>query len=263
MQPALCKLCLTNIADKKNSHIIPKFMCKGLFEATKPRHALAINRHGKGKKIQDTPKEDFILCTQCEKRIEVLETLFAPIINDIHQYKKFPKKFTLFQLVTQQYIVCNDVHPTLFKLFIYSIIWRASISNLFEYLPFNLATRDEERIRNFLNSSITVDKSELIQNLDAINNIPLYHSCIIKPKEKSASSRGIFSICSMSDTAHILLLIDFAIFFYTDETSIGNVLINYSNKQNKKVIITLGETVPWLDLNKLYLSKLLNEKNGS
>lgn len=257
-----CKLCLIHPADKRNSHIIPKFMCKGLFEAKEPRHALSINRQGKGRKIQDTPKEDFILCTACEKRIEILETHFARVIEEIHSYKDLPQKFTIAKIGTQQYIECNDIHPTLFKLFLYSLVWRASISNLFEYLPFNLNKPDEERIRQFLNSNLSITKTSLFETLRDINDIPLYHSCIIKPTEKSASSRGIFSISSMSDTAHVLLLIDFAVFFYTDEKSIGYVLERFSNKQNEKVIVTLGETEPWLDLNQLYLSKMLNRKNA-
>jgi hypothetical protein len=263
MQTTFCKLCLTHIADKRNSHIIPKFMCKGLFETTKPRHALAITKEGKNRKIQDTPKQDFILCTNCEKRLEILETIFSLIITEIHKYKHLPNKFSLLQLGTQQYIECTDIHPTLFKLFIYSLVWRASISNLFEYQPFTLDSQDEEVIRSFLDSNLKISKANLILNLESIGNIPSYHSCIIKPKEKLISSRGIFSVCSMSGTAHILLLVDFAIFFYTDEVSIGHVLKRFSNKQNKKVIITLGETVPWLDLNRIYLSKMLNERKDN
>jgi hypothetical protein len=237
-------------------------MCKGLFEATEPRHALVINRQGKGRKTQDTPKDDFILCTTCEKRLEVLETEFARIIEEVHAYKDLPKKFTIFKIGTQQYLECEDIHPTLYKLFLYSLVWRASISKLFEYLPFKLDKLSEERIRNFLNLNLTTGKRLLLETLDDIKGIPLYHSCIIKPKDKSISSRGIFSVSSMSDTAHILLLVDFAIFFYTDEISIGNVLERFSNKQNKKVIITLGETEPWLGLNQLYISKMLDPKNG-
>jgi hypothetical protein len=238
-------------------------MCKGLFEATEPRHALSIDRFGKERKIQDTPKEDFILCKTCEKGIEILETYFARAIEQINSYKNLPKEFRLLQIGTQQFLECNNIHPTLFKLFLYSLIWRASISSLFAFLSFKLSSHDEERLRNFLNSNLSADKISLFKALDNISDIPLYHSCIIKPKERSASSRGIFSISSMSDTAHALLLIDFAIFFYTDETSIGNVLECFSNKQNRKVIVALGETEAWLDLNQLFVSKIIKSNNGS
>jgi hypothetical protein len=238
-------------------------MCKGLFDQTEPRHALSIDKQGRGRKVQDTPKEDFILCKTCEKRIEILETHFARVIDGIHAYRSLPQKFKLWQIGTQQFIECEEIHPTLLKLFLYSLIWRASISSLFELLSFKLIKQDEENLRNFLNSNLATNKTLLFTSLNSITDVPLYHSCIIKPKDKSASSRGIFSISSMSDTAHVLLLIDFAIFFYTDETSIGDVLGRFSNKQNTKVIVTLGDTEPWLDLNRLFVSKMLNAKNGS
>ena len=87
-----CKLCLERPADQKSSHIIPKFMCKGLFEETKPRHALSVTRDGKSRKIQDIFKEDYILCNHCEKRIGILETHFARIIEEIHSYANFPRE---------------------------------------------------------------------------------------------------------------------------------------------------------------------------
>ena len=105
-------------------------MCKGLFESTKPRHALMFNKELKGRKVQDTFKESHILCTMCEKRIEVIETLFSKIIDDIHNYEKHPNKFTLGRLGTQDFINCNDLNPVLYKLFLYSLVWRASISGI-------------------------------------------------------------------------------------------------------------------------------------
>lgn len=57
-------------------------MCRGLFESEtqdEHRHAISINRGGKERKIQDTPKEDNILCTFCEKRIGMLEAYFSNI----------------------------------------------------------------------------------------------------------------------------------------------------------------------------------------
>ncbi|AKD54165.1 hypothetical protein [Spirosoma radiotolerans] len=181
----------------------------------------------------------------------------------MHAYKDLPKKFNIKKIETQYYIECNDIHPILFKLFLYALVWRASISSLSEYLSFNLNKPDEERIRQFLDLNLTITKTSLFEALNNIIDVLLYHSCLIKPKEKSTSSRGIFSIFSMSDTAHLLMLIDFVIFFYTDEKSIGYVLERFSNKQNEKVIVTLGETAAWLDLNRLYLSKMLNVGNAS
>jgi hypothetical protein len=258
-----CKLCLTNPADKRNSHIIPKFLCKGLYEASAPRHALLVNRNGKRQKVQDIPKEHNILCSLCEKKIEVVETLFSQVVEDIHNYSDLREKFVIFRIGKQDYLECLELNPTLYKLFLYSLVWRASISNLYAYAPFNLSKTSEETIRSFLNSNLSLTKHGLLNNLQSITSIPLFHNCIIKPKEKSPNSRGIFSIASMSETAHAMFLVDFAIFFYTDEVSIGRVLEKFSNKQNEKVLIALGDTQPWRDLNQLYLTKMLNNQNSS
>ncbi len=55
------------LADKKNSHIIPKFMCKDLFESIEP-YMRKKNRNF---------------------------TYFARIIEEIHSYEDLPQKFTL------------------------------------------------------------------------------------------------------------------------------------------------------------------------
>ncbi len=259
MTKPLCKLCLENPADKANSHIISKFLLKGLFEGTNPRHAVSFNKDLKGRKVQDALKQNDIFCSSCERRIEIIETHFAKVIAAIKNYKKYPAKFPLSKLGTQQFIECVELNPILYKLFLYSIIWRTSISNLYECQPFKLESKPEEILRQFLNNNLYTTKKQLIENLDSIIDVPKYHSCIIKPKDRV---RGVLSIASMSKHAHALFLVDFVIFFYTDESSIGEVLIHFSNKENRNVIIALGEIEAWTKLNELFVTKMVNSKKG-
>lgn len=259
MTNSICNLCKLHTADKKNSHIIPRFLSKALFDYTEPRHAISIDRNYRKIKIQDTPKEDYILCVVCEKRIEILETYFARVLNEIHSYKSFPEKYIVNSLVGQQYLDCKSIHPTLYKLFIYSIVWRTSISNLTEFKSFKIPTVIEEELRVFLDDNLTVDQSTLLQSLNRIVKVPLYHSCLMKPKEKSRMSRGIFSATSLNEYSHLFLLVDFALFFYTDEDSIGEVIGRFSNKQNQNVYVVLGESDPWHELNKVYYNKMMRE----
>lgn len=79
-----CRLCKDRVADKSNSHLIPKFMCKRLFEDTKPRHTVSLSKNGIQTKIQDVPKENYILCSFCEKRFEKLETYFSRVFMEIN-----------------------------------------------------------------------------------------------------------------------------------------------------------------------------------
>lgn len=259
--PRVCRLCNANPADKTNSHIIPKFLCKGLFESTSPRHTLSINRKGRARKLQDTPKENHILCSSCEKRIEVIETHFARLFNDVHRYPELPDQFQLKILGVQQYLECVMIHPTLYKLFIYSLVWRPSISSLLDFRLFELPEKVEEELRLFLDANLSLSKLDLMSGVDvAINYIPLYHSCLIKPIEKSESSRGVFTCCNMNETSHLLLLVDFGLFFYTDESAIGGVLERFSNKQNDRVIIALADLPRWMQINQTVIRKMLSKK---
>ena len=116
-----CNLCLIKEADKPNSHIIPKFLSKRLFESSTPRHSIEIDRKGRNRKIQDTPKENFILCKSCEKRFEILETLYSKKINSINNYINLKDKFQITEFGNNKILKCLNINPTGFKLFIYSL----------------------------------------------------------------------------------------------------------------------------------------------
>lgn len=233
-------------------------MCKGLFEDTKPRHSLQINRKGKSKKIQDTPKENNILCTNCEKRIEIIETFFARKIIDIHNYNNLKERFKLSKQGNQEYLICENINPSLFKLFVYSLVWRSSISNLVEFEKFKIDNQIEEEIRSFLNQNLATTQKQLNENIEINTSYPSYHFCVIKPLIKSNLSRGIFTVYNAGEKIHLLMLVDFAIFFYSDENSVDTTLKLYSNKQNEKVLIALGDIERWKELNKTIVSKMLN-----
>jgi hypothetical protein len=231
-------------------------MCKGLFEDTKPRHSIALNRKGQAKKLQDTPKENHLFCTNCEKKFEIIETYFAKKTIDIHNYINLKDKIDLKFISNHQYLVCNHITPTLFKLFIYSLIWRASISNLEEFNRFNIEKKIEEELRVFLDSNLKETNKELLYQISQIEKYPKYHFCLIKPKRKAANSRGILTAFNTSETSYILVLVDFLIYFFQDE-NISTSFKLYSNKQNEKVIIALGEIEAWNELNLLIVQKML------
>ena len=115
-------------------------------------------------------------------------------------------------------------------------------------------------MRVFLNTNLSLDHKTLLNSIPNITQIPLYHSCLIKPKDKSISSRGIYTAYRTTDSSYLLLIVDFGLFFYTDEASIGREMEFFSNKQNKKVIVVLGDIVPWQNLNELVYSKMQNRE---
>lgn len=256
----ICNLCKTHPADKKNSHIVSKFLCTRLFESTSPRHTLMIGKGGENRKLQDTPKENYILCSTCEKKIEVIETYFAKIITDIHNYINLPEKFTFINKGQHpKYLECKDLNPTLFKLFIYSLIWRVSISSCTEFIKFKLLKDIEEELRHFLNSSLTESHQTLMESANRITNIPNYHLCFLKPMTKSEDTRGIFTAYNIDESRHILAIVDFVVIMFVDDKLIDPILKVVSNKQNKKVLIGLGENNAWVNLNEQILLQMLEQ----
>ena len=69
----LCNLCKINDANKKNSHIIPRYL--GVSLATtddNKRRVYTLDEYKPAMNYsysQDTPKEDYILCDKCEKHL--------------------------------------------------------------------------------------------------------------------------------------------------------------------------------------------------
>lgn len=252
-----CKLCKIEIADKKNSHIVSKFLGKELFISDMGNHAEQINRDGKSRKIYSIPKEDFILCSTCEKKFEIIETYFARFFDKLRNYEKFTEEFSLEKLGIQYYISCNKMSPTLFKLFLYSLIWRLSISNHSTNQNFKLPYKIEDELRMFLNLNLSIDQKILLDTIEKVSIFPSYDLCLIKPENKTDNFKGMYSAFQMSESSYLLVLVDFILFFYIDN-SIGSVLKKFSNSQNKNVIIPISDDNRWFELNKLILSKMLN-----
>lgn len=240
-----CKICKINTADKDNSHIIPKFMSKRLFENSRPRHSIAIDKSGKQKKLQDTPKENKIFCKSCESRIEKLETYFSKFFIDVNSLSNPKRDYTIGILHDHEAVFCNDLHPTLFKLFIFSLVWRCSISNLGDFENFKLDALIEEELRRFLNSNLKSTHSELMQSLHEIQRIPYYHFCITKPKSKT---RGIYTSFNFAPDSYLMFTVDYAIFFYTTEVPYVALHEFFSNRDNGVVKIMLGDDDSWMEL---------------
>ncbi|WP_395047003.1 hypothetical protein [Flavobacterium sp.] len=257
MRTTDCKLSKAEVADKKNSHIVSKFFGKELFISDIGNHAEQIHKSGKSRKIYSIPKEDFILCSNCEKKFEVLETYFAIFFNKLRDYLNFPEDFSFQKLGSQDFISCKKLNPTLFKLFIYSLIWRLSISKHQTNENFILPNKIEEELREFLNQNLSVEQQILLKSVEMVKEFPSYDLCIIKPENKTDNFKGMYSAFQMSESAYLLVLVDFILFFYIDDST-DIVLKKFSNGQNENVIIPISDDERWFDLNKLIVSKMLN-----
>ncbi len=163
-----CMLCLQNKATKKNSHIIPKFITKSLLGQGNIKRAYTIgtNRMDKAAQFsQDTVKEDYILCDGCEQYFSVLEGYIATNLdNRLHD----PKSANYFTEIGSGGIsckVCEQIDPIIFRLFIYSIIWRCTISSTEICVGFNLEDNEAEILRSILLECKQEKEQDLIADI--------------------------------------------------------------------------------------------------
>lgn len=125
-----CKLCNENKKLIKCSHIIPDFMYKGLFNE---KHFIAPVDliEFKAKKLIPTGSYDSnILCENCDNQIiGNLESYSSIVIwGGQGKAESYPKFEGRLNQLNQKYLHLINIDYTKFKLFLLSVIWRASIS---------------------------------------------------------------------------------------------------------------------------------------
>lgn len=241
----LCKLCHTNPADKKNSHIIPKFLGKGLFENVKPRHSLQLDRRGKPIKIQDIPKQDYLLCSACEKRIGILETYFARKLIAINDYSNRKDQFEITKIGQNKILKCLKLNPILFKLFYLSVIWRLSVTSNPSFENFELPNEIESEIGSFLNINLYPKHEELLNNVGLIKAFPSYHLIAYKHQDGPKKFAGILTAFRMSEDHFGLFTSDMIVFFHLNDNKVDHISKLISNKDNGTVKFILTDSNQW------------------
>lgn len=143
-----CKLCGEDKKLCEQSHVIPNFMYQDLFDENNRMHAIQI-RESKIKQLgsrQTGEFDKYILCRSCDN--ETLGELdpYASLIL----YDGYPK--ILEHRVGpdgMKYTYCGEINYAQFKLFLLSILWRASISDRPLFREVQLGSH-EEQVRQML-----------------------------------------------------------------------------------------------------------------
>jgi hypothetical protein len=258
----ICPLCKTNPADKRNSHIIPKFLGKPLFEKVKPRHSLQVDRGGKTKKIQDIPKEDFLICQTCEKKFEILETYFSKKLVGLRDYSNRKTQFEISQVGPNKLLNCLDLNPFLFKLFYFSLIWRLSITSNPLFKNFKLPKDIESEIGTFLDRNLFVKHQELLDNFDLIRQYPDYHLIAYKPEVGNKTFAGILTAFRLSEDHYGIFTSDMILFFYLNDKQIDKLSEFISNKEKDIVKFVLANSDQWKKIGSAVVKhRLLNNSS--
>jgi len=168
-----CQVCSVNKGDKKNCHVIPKFLAIEMLGDKHSREGYEYSNKAikRGRKLQDLPKEDYLCCTNCEKKFNTIETIFAS-----------KSKKPSVELFERNYTLKNGIlHPTFLttkeiQLFFYSIFIRLHLSCHKGYERFKLPNDVFEKIRSSLSLNLSPNLSEtraLLLNEIKVNNYPM------------------------------------------------------------------------------------------
>lgn len=252
MDIPLCRLCRTNPAVQKNSHIFPKFLKKEYLKTDK--RFFLVNSTIDNKMLQqDLPKEDNILCPICESRLQTIESNISLHLNN--SYNIFKRiDYPIHKLLEYEYQYFNSCDPKIFTLFVYSLIWRAHISSLPLFKDFILPENCAEDLRKTLNITLPEKISELSESLSSLT-IQRWHYIFIKPQKREKMNHPIiYNDNIINKKMAYVFIFEYAIIFLVNRKTIPEKLQHYANHKFKKVrLMILGNDL-W-NYNSLYAAK--------
>lgn len=196
-----------------------------MFTGGGAKHGFLVSSHATkaGRPVQDSAKEDFLLCPRCEARLEKLETWVA---NKFYTRFRNPAFRADFPITTYQ-LMHNDqpdtMHPVkvptgLLRLFVYSMFWRASIASVVGYENFLLEPSVTESLRAFLDTYLSDDAAETLKNAHDISaTVPIFPynflTSIIKTDDQTNFVSAPFSA---GDGRYLMPVNEFMIILYTE-----------------------------------------------
>jgi len=130
----LCLLCNLRPSNKTKSHIIQKAVANKILLVDGKNEGYVFtteSKYSRKSPIQDSPKEDYILCTECEEYFSKLETYFSDKFYNKLWIPVSQSGFIPIENGQDQSLLCKEINSSIFQLYLCSIFWRISICDFF------------------------------------------------------------------------------------------------------------------------------------
>ncbi|WP_374950140.1 hypothetical protein [Mucilaginibacter sp.] len=155
----ICRLCQQEKDLIRRSHIWPDFMYKGMYDDKGRLYVINSSEPAKHRTVQSGSYEQHIFCSDCDNvRIGQLERYAS---NNLYR-KPYLEENAAFKQISVpggiQVIHCEDLNYNQFKLFLLSLLWRASISTEAVFENFKLGEDEEEFLRASIYEKAVVDE---------------------------------------------------------------------------------------------------------
>jgi hypothetical protein len=207
-----CKLCHCEKPLLNESHIIPDFMYKGLFDKGHRLNKFAPAEFIKGnKRVSRPPTGEYecgILCATCDNEIIGGYETYArkALYGKVEEYSSDLPECANFKTTSGvTFTHGKNVHYKEFKLFLLSILWKASISSRPFFKEVNLGPY-EETIRKMILSGDAKDEETFpIVIMTWLNDKSSSSDVVAQPgiNKKEKGVRYIFPIAGVTYVFHI------------------------------------------------------------
>ncbi len=163
---------------------------------------------------------------------------------------RFSNQFEIHSIGDFKYFECKSLDIKIFNLFIYSIVWRISISENYAFRGFKLAFPEEEKLRLLLKNYTQSNQEELKNVLIHLNELPDHSHVIIRPKVKVRPPTSMYSAASYNDYLHQVHLVDYLHIYNTKRELLTDRLsLIDNNRPNGLVRVGIVEKERWKSFN--------------
>ena len=251
-----CLLCKSNAAGATNSHIFSRFISTAFLQnsnGTRKGYSLDSTnvlreRDGVvtavGKPVQDSPKEHYILCPECEAYFGVLETLSRDtFISWRDKVQTGEYKLTPIQLGVRS-LDCLNSNSRIIRLFVYSLFWRASISAHDLLSEYRIEPVIEESLRQIL-LSYKSGRKEFEEKIRLNPNYPDYPFAVITADQFSMGDANYLMVIPEKESGYTMLVDRFAFRLFENTTASKSVTLGtyYNNANDDCKMLVLAEEI--------------------
>jgi hypothetical protein len=245
-----CLLCKNKLATKRNSHILPKFLSTKFLKSNLKHEGFELSNKNisNPKKIQDSSKEDYLFCDDCEKYFGVLETISSVLFNN-WKIKLTNKEYSQTSICNDLLIIdCNTINKKTIFLFIYSMYWRASISNEDLFRDFKINPQFEEKLRIELLNFQEINQKEYLNKLLNKSKFKIFPT-FITTAQHFPDETANFNLAPVSESPYWLVCDKFSFLLFEVKNDLNSFPLNRfcNNAVNDCKIMIFSERL-WLDL---------------
>ena len=222
-----CQLCKSAEANQTGSHLFSAFLVESMLGKRNNEVGYFISASADldyRKDVGADPiKEDYILCRGCEQRLSYLEGYISQEFTQKIDKDNFRSNFLEEIIGNIRLKIPSRVNNSAFKLIIYSIFWRASLSKNHLFKSFNLPPEIMEQLRVALNNllpsyqnfKVEMRHSDWLASLDKNKDaIPDYPFIIIKGDIGKDGNRNSVLVHPNFNQPYHLLLNEYLILFF-------------------------------------------------